>query len=144
MGLAATQQRALERLQTMLLAEIPYLRDVHIDPPAAVTATPCLVLFDEGFIPQRFGQWQRIEWRLRVQAFVAAGKLSEAIKQCRTLRGDLVDALDFDLTLAGTVEVTTWDTEGLRLAGLEYPPGTEYAGIDGRYTLWIKESKAFA
>lgn len=143
MGLAATQQLALDRLQALLLREIAYLRDVHVDPPGAITGTPCLVVFDEGFIPERSAQWQTIEWRLRFQAFVAAGKLTTAIKQCRELRGDLIDALDFDITLGGSVSRTTWDSEGLRLAGLEYPPGTEYAGIDGRYTLWIRESKAF-
>lgn len=144
MSLAATQQRALDRLRELLAAEIPYLRDIHTEPPGAITALPCLVLFDDGFIPTRMPQWQEVEWRLRFQAFVSVGRIENAVKQARDLRGDLIDALDGDITLGGAVSRSTWDSEGLRLAGLEYPAGQEYAGIDGRYVLWLKAAKTYA
>lgn len=144
MGLAAVQQLALDRLRELLLVRHPTgLRDVHVDPPEAITAMPCLVVFDEGFVPERSGQWQTIEWRLRLQVFVQRGRLADAVRQCRELRGNLIDALDGDITLGQAVSRTTWGEEGLRLVGLEYPPGQEYAGVDGTYTLWIKEGKAF-
>lgn len=143
MSLAAAQTLALERLRSLLLAEVPGLREVYTEQPDAITVLPCIIVFDDGFLPIRYGQWQEIQWRLRVQGFVAVGKLRDAIRESRVLRGNLVDALDFDLTLGGAVSRCTWDSEGLRLAGLEYPAGTEYAGLDGRYTLWIKEAKAF-
>lgn len=143
MGLADTQDIALSRLHDLVVFGNTGIREVFTEPIEAVTVLPCLIVFDEAFLPVRFGHWQEIEWRLRLQIFVQAGSLSAATAEARRLRGNLIDRLDADITLGGAVSRTTWGAEGLRLTGLEYPPGQQYAGVDGTYTLWLKEGKTF-
>jgi len=139
-SLKALQQSVLTNLAALLTPAATGLRQVHVDAPDSLAMLPCLVVFDEGFRPQRLNSWQKIEWRLRLQVFVQRGALAAALKQCRDLRGDLIDRLDTSLTLGLPDQVAAdWDQDGLTLAQLEYPAnsGQVYAGIDGTYVVWL-------
>lgn len=142
MTLKATQQTALDNLVALLTEATTGLKRVHTDPPDALSELPALIIFDRGVTEVRHGQWRELRWDLGLTAFVQLGKLSDALQKVRDLRGDLIDRLGTDITLDGAVERTTWAT-AVQVTAAEWNR-REYAACEGVYTLWIRESYAFA
>lgn len=142
MGLKTDQQAALDRLAALVTVGTTGIQRVYTDPPTKIEELPALVVFDDGMQPVRAGQWQEIEWRWKLQVFVQIGTLELALKKVRDIRGDLIDRLDTDITLNGTVSRTLF-VAPLRLVEIKWA-GVDYAGIDGTYQLFLKSGKAYS
>lgn len=151
MALKTTVQAALDRLAAVILAANSSLRQVEVDPSGGQYAEPFALLFLSEIQREirRPTQWRQVIIPVRIQAFVQRWDTGRGNKLAREIALDIIDALDADITLAGTVAATSWEATanttggGFQLARLTWA-GVDYYGLDGIYSLYFRDSVTYA
>lgn len=145
-ALKTTIQSVLARL-AVNLATVSAIRRVYTDPDDAVGfQLPCVVLSacDDPLLHRRLPQWRETGIPVRIRVYLARIDLARQHLAALNLLGDIVDALDLDVTLNGLAREAFWeDGEGLTVTGDLDWGGQAHIGLEGTLRIWVREGLTF-